>query len=216
MANAGQEHFRHRRRSSALKLDKSTLFPPSFDKTAREMKAAKCLLGLRAKRSWVTGLRISTLVPGKGCRKVQRPRHRPRDSTFESAHHRTGSGVFICGFFNRQSHGPVIRGFGIGGARVTQHPIPWPGGGAGLPAVSGQGLGGQCPHVTHGPKPSCGAVTDSGCLSRQFSGRASSGSSSARSSGATRRPGRRGPGRRRRRTPRGCRPAARCAPSAAP
>lgn len=50
-ANSRTAHLRHRWGSSALKLDKSTLFPPSFDKTAREMKAAKRLLGLRAKRS---------------------------------------------------------------------------------------------------------------------------------------------------------------------
>lgn len=66
---AGQARFRHRRRSSALKLDKSTLFPPSLDKTTREVKAAKRLLGLRARRSRVTGLRVSALAPGKGCGK---------------------------------------------------------------------------------------------------------------------------------------------------
>lgn len=179
------------------------------------MKAAKHLLGLRARRSWVTGPRVSTLAPGKGCGKVQRAHHGPWDSTFESAHHSTGSGVFIF-FFKRQSHRPVIRGFDIGGVHVTQRAIPSPGSGAGLPAGSGQGLGGRCPHVTQGSKPSCGAVTDSGCLSRQFSGHPSSGSSSAGSCGATRPLGRHGPGRRRRRRPRGCRPAARCAPSAAP
>lgn len=57
LLTAGQEHIRHRLRSSALKLDKSTSFPRSFDKAAREMRAAKRLLGRRAERSRVTGLR---------------------------------------------------------------------------------------------------------------------------------------------------------------
>lgn len=50
-AHAVQEPTQPHWRSSALKLDKSTLFPHSFDKTACEMRAAKHLLGWRAKRS---------------------------------------------------------------------------------------------------------------------------------------------------------------------
>lgn len=45
-------------RSLALKLDKSTSFPPCPSvRPVHEMRAAKRLLGQRAERSWVTGLR---------------------------------------------------------------------------------------------------------------------------------------------------------------
>lgn len=157
------------------------------------------------------------MAPGKGWGKVQRPQHRPWDSTFESAHHRAGSRVFT-GVILRQSYCPVTRGFGLGGVGVTQHAIHLSVGGAGLPTVSGQAGGGRSTLPT-GPSqsnPGGGAAAGSSHRSCRCSGRPSCGGSGAKPSWATRPLGRHGPGHRRHRTRRGCQPAARCAPSASP
>lgn len=121
----------------------------------RRARAAKHLLGRRAARSGVTGLRSQRRGCRRGLRTVQKAQPRPWDSTCESAHHSTGSGVFIGVILLRQSHRPVIRGSGLGGVRVRSTRFARPAevlGSPRRPVRAGEAAA-TLLRLTHGAKP---------------------------------------------------------------